>query len=48
MSKLEQMTRRRKEAHAQLVAAKSKAGGPGTVSARFALEVMDTVFAKSG
>ena len=115
MSKLEQMTRRRKEAHAQLVAAKSKvydaflsmeaatysdgalpkktkeliavgisvatncescmqwhieqaaasgasepelleavevgiemAGGPGTVSARFALEVMDGVYAKSG
>ena len=78
MSKLDEMSRRRKEAHAKLLAAKSRvyeaflemeraafadgalpkkykeliavgiemAGGPGTVSARFALEVMESVFPK--
>lgn len=54
MSRLEEITKKRKKAHEKLIALKSKVyeaflemgGGPATVSARFALEVMESVYQK--
>ena len=48
--KLRERTLRRKQAHARLLEAVEveveMGGGPATVSARFALEVMDAVFGR--